>query len=121
MHLVGMHAAAALLAYCSYTSLFKEIIYRCPCRNYVHAQVIEGTAKLHGCTADLKWSEQAYIPTVNDKRMVAMVEAAAQKLVGGARWQRMAEPTMAAEDFGFLAGAASALQPVRLSLSFACG
>ena len=81
----------------------------------MHAQVIEGTARLHGCTAELKWSEQAYIPTINDGRMVAMVEAAAQKLVGSARWQRMAEPTMAAEDFGFLAGTASAMQPVHLS------
>ena len=80
---------------------------------------LRGTARLHGCTADLKWSEQAYIPTINDGRMVAMVEAAAQKLVGAARWQRMAEPTMAAEDFGFLAGAASAMQPVQLSTSFA--
>ena len=120
MYLVGMHAATVLLVYCCYTSPLREIFYRCPCGNYVRAQVIEGTAKLHGCTADLKWSEQAYIPTINDKRMVAMVEAAAQKLVGSARWQRMVEPTMAAEDFGFLAGAASALQPVRLSMSFAC-
>ena len=116
-----MHAATALLVYCSYTSPLIEVLCRCPCRTYVRAQVIEGTARLHGCTADLKWSEQAYIPTINDGRMVAMVEAAAQKLVGAARWQRMVEPTMAAEDFGFLAGAASAMQPVRLSLSFACG
>ena len=114
-----MHAATVPLVYSSYTSLSKEILYRCPCRTYVRAQVIEGTARLHGCTADLKWSEQAYIPTINDGRMVAMVEAAAQKLVGAARWQRMAEPTMAAEDFGFLAGAASAMQPVQLSTSFA--
>ena len=80
-----------------------------------HAQVIEGTAKLHSCTADLKWSEQAYIPTVNDARVVARVEEAARKLVGAARWQRMAEPTMAAEDFGFLAGTLSVMQPVHLS------
>ena len=101
-----MHAATRLLVNCPYTSPLEEILYRCPCPNYVHAQVIEGTARLHGCTAELKWSEQAYIPTINDGRMVAMVEAAAQKLVGSARWQRMAEPTMAAEDFGFLAGTA---------------
>ena len=69
-------------------------------------QVIEGTAKLHGCTADVKWSEQAYIPTVNDAKMVSVVEEAARKLVGVDRWQRLAEPTMAGEDFGFLAGRA---------------
>ena len=73
----------------------------------MRAQVIEGTAKLHGCTADLKWSAEAYIPTVNDGRVVAIVEEAAQKLVGASRWQRLAEPTMAAEDFGFLAGTTS--------------
>ncbi len=69
-------------------------------------QVVEGTAKLHGCTADVKWSEQAYIPTVNDAKMVSVVEEAARKLVGVDRWQRLAEPTMAGEDFGFLAGRA---------------
>lgn len=67
-------------------------------------QVIEGTAKLHGCTAEVKWSAQAYIPTVNDAKMVSVVEEAATKLVGADRWQRLAEPTMAGEDFGFLAG-----------------
>ena len=67
-------------------------------------QVIEGTARLHGCTADGKWSEQAYIPTVNDAKVVSIVEEAAGKLARVDRWQRMAEPSMAAEDFGFLAG-----------------
>ena len=69
--------------------------------------MIEGTAKLHGCTAEVKWSEQAYIPTVNDAKLVSVVEEAAVKLAGADRWQRMAEPTMAAEDFGFLAGLAN--------------
>ena len=69
-----------------------------------YLQVIEGTAKLHGCIAELKWSDQAYIPTVNDAKLVSLVEEAAGKLVGIDRWHRLAEPTMAAEDFGFLAG-----------------
>ncbi|CAL5224261.1 g6919 [Coccomyxa viridis] len=73
-------------------------------RNRV-TEVIEGTAKLHGCTAEVKWSAQAYIPTVNDAKMVSVVEEAATKLVGADRWQRLAEPTMAGEDFGFLADA----------------
>ena len=78
-------------------------------------QVIEGTARLHGCTADVKWSEQAYIPTVNDPKVVSIVEEAAGKLVGVDRWQRMAEPSMAAEDFGFLAGQIkSSLMPQRI-------
>ena len=74
------------------------------CHESPALQVVEGTAKLHGCTADVKWSDQAYIPTVNDPKVVSMVEEAAGKLVGVDRWQRMAEPSMAAEDFGFLAG-----------------
>ena len=67
-------------------------------------QVIGCTAKLHGCSAELKWSDQAYIPTVNDAKLVSLVEEAAGKLVGIDRWHRLAEPTMAAEDFSFLAG-----------------
>lgn len=72
-------------------------------------QIIEGTAKLHGATAEVKWSEQAYIPTVNDAKLVSVVEAAAGKLVGAERFERLAEPTMAAEDFSFLAGLQIAL------------
>jgi len=75
--------------------------------------VIEGTAKLHGCTAELKWSDQAYIPTVNDAKLVSLVEEAAGKLVGVDRWHRLAEPTMAAEDFSFLAGPSPAIALVQ--------
>ena len=70
-----------------------------------HKQIITGTARLHGCTAEVEWSAQAYGPTVNDPALVSLVEEAAGQLVGPARWQRLAEPTMAAEDFSFLAGA----------------
>lgn len=83
-------------------------------------QVIEGTAKLHGCTAELKWSDEAYIPTVNDAKLVSMVEEAAGKLVGAQRWQRLAEPTMAAEDFSFLAGAAAAYHEIQCCPLEAC-
>jgi metal-dependent amidase/aminoacylase/carboxypeptidase family protein len=67
-------------------------------------QIIVGTAQLHGCTAEVEWSAQAYGPTVNDPELVSLVEGAAKKLAGAPRWQRLAEPTMAAEDFSFLAG-----------------
>ena len=72
-------------------------------------QVIEGTAKLHGCNASVVWSDIAYGPTVNAAPLVSLVEAAAGQLgvttAGQPRWQRLAEPTMGAEDFSFLAGA----------------
>lgn len=83
-------------------------------------QVIEGTAKLHGCTADVKWSDQAYIPTVNDPKVVTMVEEAAEKLAGAQMWQRMAEPSMAAEDFGFLAGQTKSSLMPQENLSKGC-
>ena len=67
-------------------------------------QVIEGTAEIHGCTANVRWSEQAYGPTVNAPELVTLVEGVAGQLVGAGRWQRLPEPTMAAEDFSFLAG-----------------
>jgi metal-dependent amidase/aminoacylase/carboxypeptidase family protein len=73
-------------------------------------QVIEGTAKLHGCNASVVWSDIPYGPTVNAAPLVSLVEAAAGRLgvsaAGQPRWQRLAEPTMGAEDFSFLAGAA---------------
>ncbi len=68
------------------------------------AQVITGTAEVHGCKAEVRWSEQAYGATVNAPEMVGLVEGAAKQLVGASRWQRLPEPTMAAEDFSFLAG-----------------
>ncbi|BDA48415.1 IAA-amino acid hydrolase ILR1-like 5 [Coccomyxa sp. Obi] len=68
-------------------------------------QVITGTAEVHGCKAEVRWSEQAYGATVNAPEMVGLVEGAAKQLVGASRWQRLPEPTMAAEDFSFLADA----------------
>ena len=77
----------------------------------LHAQVITGTAALHGCAASVDWSEQAYPPTVNAAPLVALVEEVAGKLGGSGAgeaavklaWQRIVEPSMAAEDFSFLA------------------
>ena len=70
-----------------------------------YAQVITATAEAHGCTAELKWGDVAYGPTVNARAMVARVEAAAQGMGNGVRWLHMEEPTMAGEDFSFMAGA----------------
>lgn len=69
------------------------------------AQVITATAETHGCTVELRWGDVAYGPTINARPMVARVEAAAQGMGNGVRWLHMEEPTMAGEDFSFMAGA----------------
>jgi metal-dependent amidase/aminoacylase/carboxypeptidase family protein len=66
--------------------------------------VFSSTAEAHGCTAELRWGDAAYGPTVNAPGMVARVQAAAQALGDRADFMRMEEPTMAAEDFSFMAG-----------------
>lgn len=68
-------------------------------------QVITATAETHGCTAELRWGDVAYGPTINARPMVAHVEAAVRHLGSDAQWLEMEAPTMAAEDFSFMAGA----------------
>ena len=68
------------------------------------AEVIQGTAAVHGCKAELQWSDQAYGPTVNSKEVVSIVQRAGEALVGHERVLLLEEPTMAGEDFSFLAG-----------------
>ncbi|KAK9836327.1 hypothetical protein WJX81_005563 [Elliptochloris bilobata] len=67
------------------------------------AQVITLTAKAHGCMVALRWGNTAYGPTVNARAMVAHVQAAVQSLGSEATWTALEEPTMAAEDFSFIA------------------
>ena len=69
------------------------------------AQVITAVAEAHGCTAELRWGDVAYPATVNARPMVAHVEAAVRVLGSRVQWLAMEEPTMAAEDFSFMAGA----------------
>ena len=66
-------------------------------------QVMTKAADMHGCTVEVTWRDPPYIPTVNNLEMVSFVEEAAKGLVGEDRWQHLAVPTMAAEDFGFMA------------------
>ena len=80
-------------------------------------QVITKAADMHGCAAEVTWRDPPYIPTVNNLEMVAMVEEAAQGLVGEERWQRLTAPTMAAEDFGFMARASRSLLHVAACVS----
>ena len=62
-------------------------------------------ADMHGCTVEVSWRDPPYPPTINNLEMVGFVEEAAKGLVGEGGWQPMAVPTMAAEDFGFMARA----------------
>ena len=74
-------------------------------------QVMTKAADMHGCTVEVSWRDPPYIPTVNNLEMVGIMEEAAKGLFGPDRWQRLAAPTMAAEDFGFMA---------RMSFSLPC-
>lgn len=58
---------------------------------------------MHGCTVEVTWRDPPYPPTINNLEMADVVEEAAKGLVGEDRWQRLAAPTMAAEDFSFMA------------------
>ena len=74
-------------------------------------QVMTKAADMHGCTVEVAWRDPPYLPTVNNLDMVSIVEEAARGLFGEDRWQRLAAPTMAAEDFGFMARASCSLLP----------
>ena len=71
-------------------------------------QVIESVAAVHGCTVAFRWSDQAYGPTVNSREVVDIVQKAGAGLLGQERVTLLEEPTMAAEDFSFLAGGSRA-------------
>ena len=68
-------------------------------------QVVHTVADAHGCTATIKWTDIPYIPTVNNPKMVSLVETVAQRFGSKGSWERLPAPTMGAEDFSFLAGA----------------
>ena len=67
-------------------------------------QVVHTVADAHGCTATIKWTPIPYIPTVNNPKMVSLVETVAQRFGSKGTWERLPAPTMGAEDFSFLAG-----------------
>lgn len=67
-------------------------------------QVVKRSVELYGCTATISWPQIAYPPTINDAHLTAMVETVARNLVGPDKWQTAPAPSMAAEDFSWLAG-----------------
>lgn len=66
-------------------------------------QVVRGTARIHGCSASIAYPQTTYPPTVNDGQLLAMVGKVAEELVGAENWQIAEGPSMAAEDFAWLA------------------
>jgi metal-dependent amidase/aminoacylase/carboxypeptidase family protein len=67
-------------------------------------QVVTSVAAAYGCAAKIQWSETPYIPTVNSREMVERLQDVALRLVGKPRFLLLDEPSMAGEDFSFLAG-----------------
>ena len=81
-----------------------EALMECWLMEWSARQVIKKTAATHGCSvADLRWREHPYPPLVNDQASVDVVERIAKQLVGAKGWERLPAPSMAAEDFSFLA------------------
>lgn len=82
-------------------------------------EVVASVARTHRCEAQVEWEAQPYGPTSNDaaaelalSRVVARLGSGGGRSDGGndsstngIAYERALEPTMAAEDFGFLASA----------------
>ena len=85
--------------------------------------VVAGVARTHRCEARVEWEAQPYGPTSTDAAAEEALSRVVARLGGGENenddkttsrttstkitYERAAEPTMAAEDFGFLASATS--------------
>jgi hippurate hydrolase len=63
-------------------------------------RLAEGIASAHECSARVTVTE-GFPPTINDARAVALFEAVAGDLPGGA-FERLASPIMGAEDFSYV-------------------
>ena len=72
---------------------------------------------MHGCALEVTWRDPPYLPTINNLEMTGIVEEAALSLVGPDRFLRLPAPTMAAEDFGYMAREFPSLPPLRIMLS----
>lgn len=68
-------------------------------------KVVTTVADAHGCNATIAWTAIPYIPVVNTPGMVTLVERVAGRFGSKGRWQRMEEPLMVGEDFGFMSEA----------------
>lgn len=66
--------------------------------------MVTSIAASYGCSAKIQWADIPYIPTVNAREMVEELEEVVGILVGKSHFVHLDEPSMAAEDFSFLAG-----------------
>ena len=63
-----------------------------------------GIAESYGASAEVRF-KRIYPATVNDPEAMAMARTAAETVVGAARVEEMAQPTMGGEDFSFMLNA----------------
>jgi hippurate hydrolase len=63
-------------------------------------EIAEGTARAHGCTADLRY-ELGYPVTLNDPGMVDLVHSIGAEAVGAEQVVPLEAPVMGGEDFSF--------------------
>jgi amidohydrolase len=63
-------------------------------------RLAEGIASAHECRAEVTVTD-GFPPTINDPRAVALAQAVAEGLPGGA-FERLAHPIMGAEDFSYV-------------------
>ena len=79
-------------------------------------EVFTSTAALHGCTADVSWSETPYPPLVNDAELTAAVLGWAGELVGSQKAFALDRPHSFAEDFAFVAEQVGTVPTLFISL-----
>ena len=68
-------------------------------------QVITHAAEMHGCTVEVRWRDPPYLPTINSLEMSNVVKETAKSVLGEDRFQSIGAPTMAGEDFSYMASA----------------
>jgi amidohydrolase len=63
-------------------------------------EVVEGTARAHGCRAEIRWDE-GYPVTHNDPALTERFFATARAVIGPERVRTIDNPTMGGEDFAY--------------------
>jgi len=63
-------------------------------------QILQGVCLAAGASYELKY-DQRYLPTRNDRRIVALGERVARTVLGPTQWRRLATPGLGSEDFSY--------------------
>lgn len=71
---------------------------------FCNVQVSEGVAATYDCTAQVEFSGKQGKPVINDESIYKIVKQSAEGLVGKEHFKYLHDPTMASEDFCYLAG-----------------